>query len=95
MSSGRRKSLMPNIGLPEILIVLIIALVVFGPKKLPELGRSLGKGINEFKDGMTGGDDAPKSPIHELAHTKAESDSETPVEGEIVTVKHAVTGKHA
>jgi sec-independent protein translocase protein TatA len=95
MSFRQEESLMPNVGLPEILIVLVIALVVFGPKKLPELGRSLGKGINEFKDGMSGDDDTPKSPVHELAHTKVETDSDTPVEGEIVTVKHAVTGKHA
>ncbi|MDQ2699852.1 MAG: twin-arginine translocase TatA/TatE family subunit, partial [Actinomycetota bacterium] len=37
---------MPNIGPFEIAIVLIIALIVFGPKRLPELGRSLGKGLN-------------------------------------------------
>ena len=46
---------MPNIGPLEICIVLIIALVVFGPKRLPELGKSLGKGISEFK-GTIGGD---------------------------------------
>jgi sec-independent protein translocase protein TatA len=40
---------MPNIGPMEIAIVLIIALIVFGPKRLPELGKSLGKGIREFK----------------------------------------------
>lgn len=40
---------MPNIGIPELLIVLVIALVIFGPKKLPELGRSFGKGIKEFR----------------------------------------------
>jgi len=40
---------MPNIGPLEIGIVLVIALIVFGPKKLPELGKSLGKGIREFK----------------------------------------------
>jgi sec-independent protein translocase protein TatA len=40
---------MPNIGPMEIVVVLIIALVVFGPKRLPELGKSLGKGIQEFK----------------------------------------------
>jgi sec-independent protein translocase protein TatA len=43
-----------NIGLPEIAIVLIIALIVFGPKRLPELGRSLGKGIREFKGSISG-----------------------------------------
>jgi sec-independent protein translocase protein TatA len=43
----------------KLLIVLVIALVVLGPKKLPEVSRSLGKGIREFKDGVTGKDDAP------------------------------------
>jgi sec-independent protein translocase protein TatA len=38
-----------NLGIPELLVIFIVALIVFGPKKLPELGRSLGRGINEFK----------------------------------------------
>jgi sec-independent protein translocase protein TatA len=42
-----------NIGPLEIGIVLVIALLVFGPKKLPELGRSVGGGMREFKDGIT------------------------------------------
>ena len=45
---------MPNIGPMEIVVVLIIALVVFGPKRLPELGKSLGKGIQEFKGTISG-----------------------------------------
>ncbi|HWA52636.1 MAG TPA: twin-arginine translocase TatA/TatE family subunit [Solirubrobacterales bacterium] len=45
---------MPNIGPMEIMIVLIIALVVFGPKRLPELGKSVGKGIREFKGSVNG-----------------------------------------
>jgi len=49
--------MMPNVGPMEILVVLIIALVVFGPKKLPELGNSLGKGIREFKGSISGNDD--------------------------------------
>lgn len=49
---------MPNIGIGEIAIVLVIALLIFGPKKLPELGRSLGRGLNEFRDGLQSiGDD--------------------------------------
>jgi sec-independent protein translocase protein TatA len=40
----------------EIIIVLVIVLVVFGPKRLPDLGRSLGKGMREFKDSVTGND---------------------------------------
>jgi sec-independent protein translocase protein TatA len=46
-----------NIGPLEIAIVLIIALIVFGPKRLPELGRSLGKGIREFRGSLSGDDD--------------------------------------
>ncbi len=51
---------MPNVGPMELAIVLIIALIVLGPKKLPEVGKSLGKGMREFKDsvaGITGDDD--------------------------------------
>jgi sec-independent protein translocase protein TatA len=40
---------MPSIGPPELIIVLVIAIIVFGPSKLPELGRSLGKSMREFK----------------------------------------------
>ncbi len=40
---------MPNIGWPELLIVLVIALVIFGPKRLPDMGRQLGKGLREFR----------------------------------------------
>ncbi|KIX84489.1 Sec-independent protein translocase subunit TatA/TatB [Thermus filiformis] len=40
-----------NLGMPEILVILLIALLLFGPKKLPELGRSLGQSIREFKRG--------------------------------------------
>jgi len=43
-----------NIGFPELIIVLVIALIVLGPKQLPDFGRSLGNGIREFKDSLTG-----------------------------------------
>ena len=55
---------MPNIGPLELIVVLIIALVVLGPKKLPDMGRSVGRGMREFKDAISGenSDDLP----HEL-----------------------------
>jgi sec-independent protein translocase protein TatA len=46
----------------KLLIVLVIALIVLGPKKLPEVGRSLGRGIREFKDGVTGKEDEHPQP---------------------------------
>ena len=47
---------MPNIGPMEVIIVLVVALLILGPKKLPEVGRSVGRGIREFKGSITGDD---------------------------------------
>ncbi len=46
-----------NVGPMELIVVLVIALVVLGPKKLPEVGKSLGKGMREFKDSLAYSDD--------------------------------------
>jgi len=62
---------MPNIGLPEMLIVLVIALVILGPKKLPDAGRSLGRGLREFKGAITGGDDKDTEPAGLAARTES------------------------
>ena len=43
-----------NVGGPEIIVILIIALIVLGPKKLPDAGRALGNGMREFKDSISG-----------------------------------------
>ena len=48
---------MPNIGPMELVVVLIIALVIIGPKKLPDVGRSMGRGMREFKSAVTGDHD--------------------------------------
>jgi sec-independent protein translocase protein TatA len=55
---------MPNVGPFELAIVLVIALIVFGPKRLPELGKSVGRGIREFKGSLSGenDDDDAESP---------------------------------
>ena len=56
---------MPNVGPMELVLVLAVALIVLGPKKLPEVGRSLGKGMREFKDSIAG-------------HTRDDDDDELP-----------------
>jgi sec-independent protein translocase protein TatA len=60
------------IGFPELLILLVVALLVFGPKRLPEMGRSLGRGMREFKDSVTGKDEERPA---ELTATPVEHDS--------------------
>jgi sec-independent protein translocase protein TatA len=65
----------------EIAIVLIIALVIFGPSKLPELGKSAGKGFREFKDSITGDhDDEDEKP----RMTTTDSGAAERVDGEVV-----------
>lgn len=46
-----------GLGVPELMVILVIALVVFGPSKLPQIGSGLGKAIRDFKKGVTGGED--------------------------------------
>ncbi len=62
---------MPEIGIAGLIVILIVALLVFGPKRLPEIGRSLGKGMREFKDSITGNSD-------EKAELPASSSSDEP-----------------
>ena len=72
-----------DFSLWQIAIVLVIALIVFGPKRLPELGRSLGSGMREFKDSITGkSDDSDHKPQIETA------EAERP-EAEVVTERKA------
>jgi sec-independent protein translocase protein TatA len=65
---------MPNIGTGEIVLLLLVALLLFGARRLPEIGRSLGKGMREFKDSVTGKDDGP----HELEAPVGTQDTTAP-----------------
>ena len=51
---------MPNLGLPELLVILVIVVLVFGAGKIPQLGKGLGEGIKNFKDAMKDGESGEK-----------------------------------
>ena len=88
---------MPNVGPLEIAVVLVIVLIIFGPKRLPELGQSMGRGIREFKSSLSGDkdEDSPEEQRRELEASQprqapaAESKPAEPVEGEVVTENKA------
>lgn len=80
---------MPNIGPLELAIVAIIALIIFGPKRLPELGRSIGDGLREFKSSVSGehrddedDEDDELPPIIDDGVAEEEPDEEEPVDAE-------------
>ena len=69
---------MPNIGPLELAIVLVIALVIFGPKRLPDLGKSLGSGMREFKDSLTGKHDDDDDESRPSSRPRPRSRNPTP-----------------
>ena len=50
------------IGTPELIIIMVVLLLLFGAKRLPEMGRSVGRGMREFKDAVTGDEKSPSEP---------------------------------
>ena len=65
---------MPEIGITGLIVILVVALLVFGPKRLPEIGRAVGKGMREFKDSVSGKEDE----THELPRTTSADESKPP-----------------
>ncbi len=88
---------MPNIGPTELIIVLVIVLLIFGPKRLPGLGKQLGSGMREFKDSISGkggrddDDDDEADPDRrktEAALGRPEGEK-APLEGEVVSERRS------
>ncbi len=77
---------MPNIGPFEIALVLGIALIIFGPKRLPELGKSMGRGIREFRGSVSGSD---KDDADDKRAELEAPHSSMPVEGKVVVENKA------
>jgi sec-independent protein translocase protein TatA len=79
----------PNIGPMELIIVLVVVLLIFGPKRLPGLGKQLGSGLREFKDSIAGKDDDDEVDKRD-DRSKAEAalgrpeGEQAPLEGEVV-----------
>ena len=88
---------MPNIGPTELIIVLVIVLLIFGPKRLPGLGKQLGSGMREFKDSISGkdsgrdeDDEDVKADRHktEAALGRPEGEKD-PLDGEVVSERRS------
>ena len=74
-----------SIGMPELILIFVVALLVFGPKKLPELGKSLGRGLAEFKKAS---EDLKKTIEDEIEQGKQEADA---VKKQVSEVKQTLT----
>ena len=72
-----------GIGFPELIVLLVVLLLVFGAKRLPEMGRSLGKGMREFKDGVSGVETTEPSPPAQLPEAQSSTPSAAQVQRDL------------
>lgn len=70
---------MGSVGAPEIILLLLVALLLFGAKRLPEIGRSLGSGMREFKDSVTGDNKPEPTEMSQLPVSPTETTPPSPV----------------
>ena len=87
---------MPNVGPIEIIVVILILIVIFGPKRIPELGRSVGQGMRNFKQSVTGRDrDAEPRGLEREPPRGSAPTEPTPVDAEPVRASAAASGDRA
>ena len=68
---------MPNVGPWEIILLLLLALLLFGAKRLPEIGRSVGQGMREFKDSVSGNSKTERNEVEPPAHVESTAPAAT------------------
>jgi sec-independent protein translocase protein TatA len=78
---------MPSVGFPELIVILVIALIVLGPKKLPEAGRAMGKGMREFKDSLSGMTDHDDDERPAVTASETQAPRFDPITGEPLTAE--------
>jgi TatA/E family protein of Tat protein translocase len=69
-----------GLGIPELIVILVVALLIFGPGRLPEVGKFLGKGLRDFRDALErrGEDDPPNTPVVKQAEPGERDDRAKP-----------------
>ena len=82
-----------DIGMQELILIFIVALLVFGPKRLPELGRTIGKGMAELKKAMYGIKEQMDSELHDIKEPMSHLDVTGKTEKEATTANEANTAK--
>lgn len=73
-----------NLGPMELIVILVVALLIFGPKNLPKLGKSLGQTVKNVREGMETDDDEPKQVTAQATATEVVADSDAEAEGAVV-----------
>jgi len=85
---------LPSLGMPELILILVLALVIFGPKKLPEVGKSLGKTLNEFRRASVASFSEINDTVDDVKKTAGEATKEVKeIKDEVHQAANMVKGK--